>query len=61
VVVAEPVMPAIERDGDEEATLRLQQSLNDATQLAQEELDQLWKQGTGTSPVGQSGLTSATR
>ncbi|NRA75107.1 MAG: DUF374 domain-containing protein [Planctomycetes bacterium] len=61
VVVAEPVMPAIERDGDEEATLRLQQSLNDATQLAQEELDQLWKQGTGTSPVGQSGLTSATQ
>ncbi|MGE4603015.1 MAG: hypothetical protein AAEJ65_08935, partial [Planctomycetota bacterium] len=61
VVVAEPVMPATDRDGDEQATLRLQQSLNEATELAGGKLHQLWQQGTGTSPVGLSGLTSATR
>lgn len=61
VVVADPVMPATDRDGDEQATLCLQQSLNEATELAGGQLHQLWQQGTGTSPVGLSGLTSATR
>lgn len=61
VVVAEPVPPANDRDGDEQATLRLQETMNDATELAKRELLELWNQGAGTSPVGQSGLILAGR
>ncbi len=61
VLVAEPVMPATDRKGDEEATLRLQQSLNAATDQAKNDFQKLWRKGTATSPVGHSGLISAGR
>lgn len=61
IIVGDPILPALNRHGDEQATLQLQKSLNEATDLAQSELTQLWKEGTGTSPVGQSGLISATQ
>ncbi|MEC9476370.1 MAG: DUF374 domain-containing protein [Planctomycetota bacterium] len=61
VVAAEPILPARDRQGDRQTTQQLQDSLNEATELACNQLSQLWREGTGTSPVGESGLILAGR
>ena len=61
IVVGEPVMPGERRRDDAAVTDTLGASLNRATESAHNDFDNLWRQGAGTSPLGESGLTSAGR
>ena len=59
IVVGAPVYPATERSGDRDAALRFQSALDEATDQATDDLDRCWREGSGTSPLGTSGLTLA--
>ncbi len=61
VVIGEPVFPADHRKRDADASLRLQEVLNEGTERATDQFETLWRHGSGTSPVGTSGLTLAGR
>ena len=61
IVVGSPVFPGNHRRDDAKATEALGEALNEATEIAKTDFDQLWRQGAGTSPLGESGLTSAGR
>jgi len=61
IVVAPPVLPGSRRADDSNRTLELQDSLNQATELASQNFEKLWREGAGSSPLGDSGLTSAKR
>ncbi|MDE0959641.1 MAG: DUF374 domain-containing protein [Planctomycetota bacterium] len=59
IVVGPPVYPAKERKGDSDAALRFQNALDEATDQARDNFDPRWREGSGTSPLGTSGLTLA--
>lgn len=61
IVVGSPVFPGSHRRDDAKATEALGEALNTATKIAQNDFEQLWRKGAGTSPLGESGLTSAER
>ena len=61
IVVGEPVMPGDRRRDDAGVTDALGASLNEATALAGTDFETLWRQGAGSSPLGESGLISARR
>ena len=61
IVVGDPVMPGQRRRDDAEVTEVLGSALNQATESARHDFSALWRFGSGTSPLGDSGLTSAGR
>lgn len=61
IVVGQPVYPGTHRREDSNPSTELGVALDKATSSAEENFDALWKKGTGTSPLGSSGLTSAGR